>query len=166
MNKRLRHYENSTVISAPVEEVFTYADDHKRLSSHMSQSSPMLVGNKMETYVDEGRGQTVGSHIKMSGRVFGVNLFLDEVITIHEPPHHKEWQTVGDINLLVIDHYKLGFEIKSQEEGSHFKVYIDYDLPQSLRTRLLGLLFGGMYAKWCVQQMLKRVRDHFTKMNA
>ena len=162
----MRHYEDSTLISVSPKELFAYVDDHKRFSSHMSQSSWMMGGNKMETYVDEGRGQTVGSHIKMSGRVFGVNLFLDEVITIHEPPHHKEWQTVGDINLLVIDHYKLGFEIKSQEEGSHFKVYIDYDLPQSLRTRLLGLLFGGMYAKWCVQQMLKGARDHFTKMNA
>lgn len=38
-------------------------------------------GGKMETWVDKGKGQKVGSHIKMSGKVFGINLFLDEVIT-------------------------------------------------------------------------------------
>ncbi len=161
--EKLCHFEESLFVSATTDTVFAYADNHTIFSAHMNKSSWMMGGSKMETSVDEGRGQTVGSHIKMSGRIFGVNLFLDEVVTIHEPPHHKEWQTVGDINLLVIDHYTLGFEIKPQETGSHFRVYIDYDLSQSLRTRLLGLLFGGMYAEWCVRQMTGGVRDHFTK---
>ena len=91
-----------------------------------------------------------------------VYLFLDEVITVHEPPRQKEWQTVGSINLLVIDHYTLGFKIQPADAGSQFTVYIDYDLPKSWKTRALGVLFGGMYAKWCVRQMTQGVRDHFS----
>ena len=158
-----RHYEENVLIPARPEEVFAYADDHANFSSHMNKSSWMMGGGKMETHIDEGKGQKVGSHIKMNGRIVGINLFLDEVVTVHEPPHHKEWQTVGNINLLVIDQYKLGFEIKPQEAGSHFKVYIDYGLAHSAITRLLGLLFGGMYAQWCVQQMINGTRDYFNK---
>lgn len=159
----MRHYEESDLISAPPKVVFFYADNPANFSSHMNESSWMMAGNHMETQVDEGKGQKIGSHIKMSGQVLGINLFLDEVVTKHEPPFHKEWQTVGDINLLVIDHYKLGFEVKSQNNASWLKVYIDYDFPKSFKTRLLGFLFGGLYAKWCVYQMLNGVKDHFGK---
>lgn len=115
----------------------------------------------METQFDEGKGQKVGSHIKMSGRVFGINLFLDEVITNHAPPLSKQWKTVGNINLLVIDHYTLGFEIKPRNGNSEFKVYINYSLPKTFKTRWLGILLGRIYAKWCVNQMINGVKEHF-----
>jgi len=157
----MRHYEENTRIPASPVEVFRYVDDHKRFSSHMSQSSWMMGGGSMEIQVDEGAGQKVGSHIRMRGKVFGITLFLDEVVTQHEPPNRKQWQTVGDLNLLVIDHYKLGFKIEPDNSNSRLRVYIDYDLPKAGGTRLLGYLLGGMYAKWCVNQMIRGVQRHF-----
>lgn len=156
-----RHYEKSVGVNARPVDVFTYADNHANFSSHMNQSSWMMGGGNMKTEVGVGKGQRIGSHIKMRGKVFGIPLFLDEVITQHESPYHKEWQTVGNINLLVIDQYKLGFEITPREDRSNLRVYIDYNLPKSRKTKLLGLLFGGMYAKWCVGQMANGTRKHF-----
>jgi len=161
MNKYSRHYEESVIIPASPQDVFVYADNHKNFSAHMNKSSWMMGGGSMETKIDEGEGQKIGSHIKMNGKVLGFNLFLDEVITKHSPPYLKEWQTVGDINLLVIDHYKLGFEVKPETDNSKFRVYIDYNLPKSLYAQLLGLMFGGIYAKWCVKQMVNGVSVHF-----
>src|SRR3972149_11669376 len=105
MREKLRHYENSTFISASAEEIFAYIDDHKRFSSHMGQSSWMMGGGKMEVTVDEGHGQKVGSHIRLSGKAFGIKLFLDEIVTWHEPPFVKMWKTVGNLKLLVIGQY-------------------------------------------------------------
>lgn len=156
-----RHYQESAFIKASPEKVFSFADDHRNFSSHMNKSSWMMGGGKMKTEVDQGKGQKVGSHIKMGGKAFGLDLYLDEVITSHNFPTQKEWQTVGKVNLLVIDHYILGFEIKPQGNGSLLRVYIDYDLPKSAKTYVLGLLFSKMYAKWCVRQMLYRVKNHF-----
>ncbi len=161
MKKTLRHYEESTLIPAPAGIVFAYADDFTNFSSHMNKSSWMMGGGKMKTEVDAGKGQKVGSHIKMSGKVFGINLYLDEAVVIHEVPYHKVWQTVGKINLIVIDQYTLGFEIKPETSGCKIKVFIDYNLPRSLATYWLGLLFGEMYAKWCVQQMINGARENF-----
>lgn len=155
------HYENSTVITSTPESIFAYADNHNNFSSHMNQSSWMMGGGKMETETDEGKGQRVGSHIKMAGRVFGINLFLDEVITQHDPPFKKAWETVGKINLLIMDHYQLGFEINPNKDSSNLRVYIDYNLSQSWKTYWLGYLFSGMYAKWCVGQMINGVKEHF-----
>lgn len=157
----MQHYEDNILISTPPKELFDYVDDHKHFSSHMNKSSWMMGGGRMDISVDEGRGQKMGSHIRMRGKVLGINLFLDEVVTKYEPPYRKEWQTVGDLNLLVIDHYKLGFEIEPKNNNSGFKVYIDYNLPQAAGTRILGYMLGGMYAKWCVNQMINEVKKHF-----
>lgn len=163
MKREFLHYDDNILVLASPAQVFDYADDHTNFSSHMNKSSWMMGGGKMEIETDDGKGQKVGSHIKMKGKVLGTNLFLDEVVTIHQPPEHKEWETVGDINLLVIGHYKLGFEIKPENENSRLRVFIDYEMPQSWRTQWLGYLFGGMYARWCVGQMIDGVAEHFKK---
>lgn len=158
-----KHYEETALINSSASSIFAFADDHRNLSSHMNKSSWMMGGGKMETKVDVDKEKKIGSHITMTGDVFGFNLFLDEIITIHEPPYRKEWQTIGKINLLVIDHYALGFEIIPKATGSKLKVYINYNLPNSWKTQWLGFLFGRMYAKWCVRQMTHGVQEHFEK---
>ena len=159
MNTTLRHYEDHTSVPTPPEELFAYIDDHARFSSHMNQSSWMMGGGRMEVSVDDGRGQKVGSHIRLSGTAFGMKLFLDEVVTRHEPPRIKTWKTVGDLRLLVIGHYGMGIEITPQGSNSMMRVYIDYRLPKA--NVWLGWSFGGMYAKWCVGQMVSGARNQF-----
>ncbi len=154
-----RHYEEGALIKARAEDVFAYIDDHARFSSHMSQSSWMMGGGRMEVFVDDRGGQKVGSHIRLSGKVLWIRLFLDEVITRYEPPRIKTWETVGDLHLLVIGHYRMSIEIEPRDSHSLLRVSTDYDMPPA--NVWLGRLFGGTYAKWCVGQMIKGVRHHF-----
>lgn len=126
----------------------------------MNKSSWMMGGGKMSTEVDEGKGQKVGSHIKMGGTILGMKMFLDEVVTERTPPTRKVWKTVGNPNLLVIGNYQMGVELDPDNNDTSLKVFIDYDLPSGI-SRLFGILFGKMYAKWCVDQMLNGVVDHF-----
>jgi hypothetical protein len=160
----MNHYEESVIIPVNPEEVFAYIDDHTKLSSHMNQSSLMMGGSRMETLIDEKHGQEVGSHIKMSGKVFGIELYLDEVITRREPPRLKIWETVGTPKLLVIGPYQMKVEINPQENSSLLSVSIDYELPKT--NTWLGKLFGGFYAKWCVRQMIDSPQKYFTKQKS
>lgn len=155
----LRHYEESAFLPASVKHAFDYVDNHARLSSHMNQSSWMMGGGRMDIQADEDHGQVVGSHIRLSGKVLGIHLFLDEVVTQYDPPYRKTWQTVGTLRLLVIGHYRLGFEINAENRESKLRVFIDYELPTTMSTRWLGYLFGGIYAKWCVRQMIQSARQ-------
>ena len=156
---QLWHYEESIVIPANAEDVFVYIDDHKRFSSHMNQSSWMMGGGMMSTSVDEKLGQAIGSNIRMDGTVFGIHLFLDEIVTHHEAPRLKAWKTVGTPKLLIIGHYQMKVEINPHETGALLSVSIDYELPKT--NAWLGKLFSGWYAKWCVQQMLKGTSNYF-----
>jgi len=152
-------YEESAVVAASADEVFAFVDDHARFSAHMAQSSWMMGGSRLRVELDGGRGQAVGSHIRMRGRVLGIDLFLDEVITERDPPRHKAWRTVGDVNLLVIGHYAMRLDLTPQAAGSHIEVGIDWDLPA--RTPWIGRLLGKPYARWCVRQMLAGILRAF-----
>src|SRR5215510_2028843 len=155
------HYEASALVQATVERVFAYVDDPTRLSSHMSKSSWMMAGSRMRIELDDDRGQRVGSRIRMSGRIFGLRLLLEEVVTERNPPHRKVWETTSTPNLLVIGHYRMGFEIGSRDIDSLLRVYIDYSLPHGVLTRWLGCLLGPVYARWCTRQMVKDTVKHF-----
>jgi hypothetical protein len=152
-----RHFESSAFIDASPEDVFAFVDDHSRFSSHMNESSWMMGGGRMSVELDEAKGQAVGSHIRLSGRVFGVSLYLDEVVTRRDPPTNKVWETVGAPRLLVIGTYAMGVLITPERGGSRLRVFIDYRLPDGPVTYWLGWLFGGLYARWCVDQMLTGV---------
>ena len=161
MNPKIRHYEENTLIDISPRELFAYVNDHTRLSSHMNSSSWMMGGGRMYTQIDADHGQKVGSHIRMSGKILGMNFFLDEVVTQYEPPYLKIWKTVGDLKLLIIGHYQMGFKIEEEKNKSRLTVFINYKLPPSASTRWMGYLFGGVYAKWCVRQMLYGPQKYF-----
>jgi len=157
------HAEFTAIVQAPVERVFEWLDDQTRLAQHMSKRSWKMGWGKMEVEFDAGRGRAVGSHIVLRGRVFGIGLYLDEVVIAHEPPLKKNWETVGEPRLLVIGSYRMGFDLKAEESAARLRVSIDYQLPKKGISRLSGRLFGRSYAKWCVRQMAKDAQRSFAK---
>jgi hypothetical protein len=120
----------------------------------------------MSVDMDAAKGQEVGSHILLGGRVFGLELVLDEVVTRREPPFIKVWETVGTPKLLVIGSYVMGVKVAAADGGSRLEVFIDYGLPTGWFTYWLGRLLGGVYAKWCVTQMLAGASAHFAAAGA
>ena len=156
-----RHYEARAHIAAPRPKVFEFLDDHVRLVSHMSKSSWSMGGGRMVLDADSGEGRAVGSKLRLSGRAFGIRLQVEEVITERTPPQRKVWETAGAPRLLVIGHYKLGFELLPAGDGTAARIFIEYDLPTGFVSRLLGVALSGMYAKWCVTRMIDDTRIHF-----
>jgi uncharacterized protein YndB with AHSA1/START domain len=147
------HAEHTVRVQAPVERVFAWLDDQARLAQHMSKRSWRMGWGKMEVQLDSKRGRAVGSHIVLQGRVFGIRLYLDEVVVEHAPPLRKTWKTVGEPRLLVIGSYRMGFDLEPTGATTKLRVSIDYLLPAKGMSRLFGLMFAAMYARWCVRQM-------------
>jgi hypothetical protein len=148
-----RHCEAVAVVFAPPAALFAHLDDPTRLGGHMEKSSMMMGGGRMTYEFDEGRGQVVGSHIRMGGSAFGLKLFVDEVVTEREPPRCKVWRTAGRQRLIAMEGYEMGFDIEPKDGGSRLKVWIDYDLGRGLGRWLPAL--AGIYARWCVDRMVE-----------
>jgi len=123
----------------------------------MASSSWMMAGGSMKLESDERHGRAVGSHIRMSGSMLGLRLSLDEVIARRDPPFRKAWETVGTPRLIILSWYRMGVRLDRSEGGTRVTIFIDYRRPAGLAGRVLSALFGGLYARWCVRQMLSGV---------
>lgn len=155
MRRPTSHHESSAVIRASAERVFRFLDDHASLSSHMGRPSWRMGGASMQLALDESRGKSVGSHIRLEGSILGIRLAVDEVVTERTPPCRKQWETVGTPRLLVMGRYSMGFEVTPLDGDSLVRVFIDYELPDVVPSRWLGALLGRYYAQWCVRQMVE-----------
>lgn len=131
------------------------------MASHMGESSMMMMGSRMAIDVDTDGGRVVGSKIHMDGRMMGIALSLEETITERQVPTRKVWETLGAPKLLIIAHYRMGFELTPQGESSMVCVFIDYSLPSKAPGLWLGHLLGGVYARWCTKQMANDATRHF-----
>jgi hypothetical protein len=122
----------------------------------MSKRSWKMGWGKMETILDDQGGRAVGSHIVLRGRVFGITLYLEEVVTLRKPPNRKRWATIGEPRLLVVGPYEMGFSMTSPSpRTTELRVDIDYELPSNGLGRWVGRWFGKRYATWCVRQMVR-----------
>ena len=155
------HDESTALANAPLDRVFAYLDDPKALAAHMGESSMMMMGSRMSIDVDADGGRVIGSKIRMHGSMMGIPLSLEEVITERQVPYAKVWQTIGVPNLLVMAHYRMGFELTGKGESSLVRVFIDYSLPTDAPGSWLGRLLGGVYARWCTKQMAEDAARHF-----
>jgi hypothetical protein len=154
------HYEISVRLDVTPATAFAYLDDFRRLSAHMEKASAMMLGSRMRITCDEGEGRAIGSNIHMEGRLFGIAISLDEVVTRRHPPWEKAWKTVRT-KLVVIGRYVLGFQLSSDGAGSGLRVHIDYELPDGGSARWLAKWLGEAYARWCVRRMTRDAVRHF-----
>ncbi|MDQ4421605.1 hypothetical protein OOT33_14350 [Sphingobium sp. DEHP117] len=148
-----RHHMSETVaVATTPTALFALLDDHDRLATHMMKPSAMMGWSAMNVTFDAGRGREHGSRISMRGRILGLEIEVDEVVTKREPPRLKTWTTRGTPRLWVIGAYRMGFEIKPDRTRSLLTIFIDYELPR-WPFRPLGLIAGRFYARWCVRMM-------------
>ena len=157
------HFECTVAVSAAADAVFSHLDDHSRLSAHMSRPSWLMAGSRMAIELDASEGRAVGAIIRLRGRVLGISLFVEEIVTERNPPQRKVWGTTGRPHLLVIGQYKMGYEITPKAQSSQLRVFIDYALPDGPISYWLGRLFGNFYARWCTQSMADDAATHFEK---
>jgi len=148
-------------IGAPVASIFDFLDDQDNLSSHMRERSWMMMGSTMDIFMDDQRARAVGSRFGFTGRILGIPLRVDEVVTERQPPIRKVWETTAEPTLWVIGRYEMGLELSPAEQGSHLRVYIRYNLPIGWFPRLLGSAFGRAYARWCTAKMVSDAQRHF-----
>jgi hypothetical protein len=153
--------EAIAMVSADPQQVFEFMDDHLQLSGHMSKRSWMMGGGRMTVKLDQLGGKAVGSHIRMGGAVWGIQLRLDEVITEHTPPTRKVWRTVGIPRLLVIGPYEMGVDICAAAGGSRLRVFVNYALPGERAGGWLRRWLADAYARWCTQQMAADTARHW-----
>src|SRR5437870_7143581 len=71
------HGEAECEVAAQPSTVFEHIDQPERLSAHMSRRSWQLAGTSMAIETDADGGRAVGSHIRLTGRMLGISLYVE-----------------------------------------------------------------------------------------
>jgi len=156
-----RYEEFSILIRAPIDTVFAFLDDPMALAAHMRKSSMRMMGSRMAVEVDAGGGQALDSKVALHGKILGIPVSLEEAITERHEPYRKCWETIGTPRLLVIAHYRMGFELTPKDDATLTRVFIHYSLPVTPPGSWLGSLFGAFYARWCTKTVGTDAAKHF-----
>lgn len=149
-------------VTTSAERLFDYMDEQANPGRHMQRSSIMMLWGSMAYDFDEARGRSIGSVIKMTGKVAGLKLYVDEVVIQRQRPFLKAWETVGEPRLLVIGNYRMRFQIEDSGRLCRLHVFIDYNYPSSVVGRIAGTLLGAIYARWCVNRMAAAAKAAFS----
>jgi hypothetical protein len=153
-------------VEAPAEVVFAFLDDQENLSSHMRKPSGMMLGTTMTIIMEPDHTKRVGSRFGFTGRILGIPLKVDEIVTSRTPPFTKTWETTTEPTLWVIGKYGMGFELIPQGPRTELRVYIRYARPAAMLGKILGWLFGPSYARWCTRLMVDDAVRHFAQVIA
>lgn len=155
-----KHYRESIVIPATVQDVFDYVDDQAKYYSHVLGFT-RLLGGTMDLQADQGHGQAIDSHIRLTGKVLGASLSLEEKVTQREPPHSKSWETVGTPSFLIVGHYRYGVHVRPLGGGAVLDISFDFSPPTG--SGPVRLLLSRIYGRICAREMATSTRNHFTK---
>lgn len=147
-------------VAASPERLFAFLDDPVHLGAHMQRRNWQTAGMRMTYELDERRAQAIGSRIVLQGRAFGLALRVEQVVIERDPPHHKAWETVGPVKLVVVGAYRMEVHIEpARGEVSRLSVGIACE-PAPPCPRWLTRL----YARWCVRRMASDAADHFRRV--
>lgn len=163
----LRAYAKSAwaegIVGAPQEAVFDYLDDPARLGAHMRRPSLMMLGGGMDYALDEGRGKSVGSVIRMHGDFLWFRLEVVECVIERDAPRRKTWRTLGKPSLIVIGSYEAGFDLEAIGGATRVGAFFDYDPPER-GSGPVSEFIAERYAHWCVSGMVRDARAHFLRV--
>lgn len=157
----MKSISKTITIKAAPEKVFVQMDDFSKTGMHMSESSMMMMGSKLT--LEQLSPNTVGLNAKYRwyGKMMGMTMDFTQVVTKWMPPKLKEWETIGDAQIIIMRWYRMGFEITPSENGTMVTISIAYEPPKGWFYRLLSFLFGGIYCNWCLNNMLNDTKKAF-----
>lgn len=156
----MKTISKSLLIHSTPEKIFAQMDDFSKTGMHMSESSMMMMGSKLKLEQLSTNPSGVGARYRWYGKMMGLTIDFTEAVTKWQPPLFKEWETVGDVKLIIMNWYKMWFEIIPAENGATVRLSISYLPPKQWFYLILSLLFAKWYCNWCINNMLNH-----TKMN-
>jgi hypothetical protein len=147
-------------IKASPEKVFETLDDLAVTGMHMTQSSAMMMGSKLNLQYLTDHPKGLGSKYRWTGKMMGIRLdFTVEVIKWIQGVE-KVWETIGESRMIIYSWYKMKFFISGNESGSLVELSITYKKPHEWFAKIIAFLFADYYCSWCLKNMLIDAKKH------
>ena len=142
------------IYKASPREVFKSIDDLGVTGMHMTQSSGMMMGNKLklEFLTENHTGQ--GCKYRWTGKIMGLKMDFTVEVTKWIANKEKIWETIGKPKLIIYSWYRMNLIVIPTLKGANAELSISYEKPKGILNRIVSLFFADWYCRWCLKKML------------
>lgn len=150
----MKSVKRSETYNATPEQVFKSIDDLGVTGMHMTQSSMMMMGSKLNLEFLTENHTGLGSRYRWTGKMMGLKMDFTVEVTKWISGKEKIWETIGEAKLIIYSWYKMQLIILPTLNGCKAELSISYEKPKGFFKKILSILFADWYCRWCLKHML------------
>jgi hypothetical protein len=135
-------------------QVFKCLDDLGVTGMHMTKSSMMMMGSKLNLEFLTESHAGLSSKYRWTGKMMGLPMDFTVEVTKWIKDEEKIWETIGEAKLIIYSWYRMHLNVRPITNGSKAELSISYEKPKGFFNKILSFLFADLYCKWCLRKML------------
>jgi hypothetical protein len=141
-------------INATPDKVFAYMDNLSNTGMHMTQSSSMMMGSKLQLTQLSENATGLNSKFRWSGNMMRFKMDFTVKVTNWIKDREKTWEIVGEAKMIILKWYQMHLVISPEGENAKAELNISYEKPDNILFRIISFFLGPFYANWCLKNML------------
>ena len=143
------------LIHSTPEKVFAYMDNIGNTGMHMTKSSMLMMGNKLELKQLSENATGLNSKFHWYGKMIGFTMDFTVIVTKWVKDKEKTWETIGEAKMIILDWYQMCFVISPKGENIKVELSIAYTKPKNIIFKFIAFFLAPFYANWCLNNMLQ-----------
>lgn len=162
----MKTISKTKIYKAPPVAVFDCLDDLGVTGMHMTKSSMPMMGGKLQLEFLSPHKKGLDTIYRWTGKVLWWSLDFTVQVTEWVQGKEKTWKTIGPASIILYSWFAMHLVVESAGEGSIARLSFMYEKPRGSFNRLLCLLLGSWYGRWCLDHMLadagRQLENSFT----
>jgi len=150
----MKTIKRTETYNASAYKVFNYLDDLGVTGMHMTQSSLMMMGSKLNLEFISTQHKGLGFKYRWTGRMMGIKMDFTVEVTKWVEGVEKIWETVGNARMIIYSWYRMHLIVITKDNMSEATLSITYRRPNTWFAKVLSFLFANWYCNWCLKNML------------
>ncbi len=143
--------------------VFQCLDNLGVTGMHMTQSSMMMMGSKLDLMFLSENHTGLGTKYRWTGKMMGMKMDFTVEVTKWIPWEEKTWETIGSPKLIIYSWYQMHLLLTKIQNGTTAQLSISYRKPDGVFYKIISFLFADWYCKWCLKNMLEDAKKILIK---
>ena len=154
----MKTLSRTELFNASPKQVFDVMDDLGVTGAHMTTSSMMMMGSKLNLEFLTPFRKGLGTRYRWSGKMMGLKMDFTVEVTKWKDGIEKVWGTVGETKLIIYSGFEMSLNVAPEANQTKAELGISYQKPKSFVQRILCFLFADWYCNWCLRKMLNDTR--------
>ncbi|MBI1780768.1 MAG: SRPBCC family protein [Sphingobacteriales bacterium] len=155
----MKTIERTEIFNAMPEQVFKCIDDLGVSGMHMTKSSMMMMGSKLNLEYLTEKHAGPGTKYRWMGKMMGMPMDFTVEVTKWIAGKEKIWETIDNPKMIIYSWHQMHLiTTPMYNNGTEAELSISYEKPKGFFYKILSFLFADWYCNWCLNRMLDDVK--------